>query len=141
MGMNVSYESNFDEAISAIKSGMQKGVENATEESNSILKDKLSGQGSGRTYQIPGTNQTYTASSPGEPPAERTGELKESYEYMINPLGDTITGYLGTNNEVAKMLEFGTSKMAARPHLNPTFKNNLEIYKEIMSNAISGEVG
>lgn len=32
----------------------------------------------GRTYRIPGTNKTYTASAPGEYPALATGELRAS---------------------------------------------------------------
>jgi uncharacterized protein (DUF3084 family) len=40
----------------------------------------LRGQRSGRRYRIPGTKRTYVASAPGEPPANRTGVLRMSWQ-------------------------------------------------------------
>ncbi|GMU51001.1 MAG: hypothetical protein AMXMBFR33_01470 [Candidatus Xenobia bacterium] len=45
----------------------------------STVKEGLDGPRSGHTYKIPGTDQTYTASAPGEWPARRTGKLQESF--------------------------------------------------------------
>ena len=70
----------------------------------------LRGQGGGRTYKKP-TGGTYTASAPGSPPAVRTGTLRNSWRPTPNgnnPAIETGTPYTG-------YLEYGTSKMAARP--------------------------
>lgn len=52
------------------------------------------------------------ASLPGEPPHERTGTLAGSYEAWTE--GSVL--YIGTPVFYAPFLEFGTSRMAARPH-------------------------
>jgi len=74
--------------------------------------------GTGRTYTR--GNITHTASAPGEPPAVDTGRLRASISFH------TYTNYVdvGTNVEYAAPLEFGTSKMAARPFLRPALQRN-----------------
>lgn len=57
-------------------------------------------------------------SKPGEPPRVQTGTLKRSITTDFSDLGRFI-GRVGTNVEYAPYLEFGTSRMAARPFLRP----------------------
>ena len=76
------------------------------------------GPKSGRTYQR--GNITHQASAPGQYPATDTGRLASSV--MIDlPTPGGLTGRVGTNVQYGPMLEFGTSRMAARPWLLPSF--------------------
>ena len=95
----------------------------------------LSGQRSGKRYQVPGTGRMryykrkktavitykrYTASAPGEPPAVRTGVFRTSWQPVVK---DTNTGvHLRLNSsqngrKYPAYLENGTNKMAPRPYV------------------------
>lgn len=66
----------------------------------------------GRWYTYRG--KSYQASAPGESPANRTGKLAGSGGYRVrNYLEMTVFETV----EYAKFLEFGTKKMAPRPHV------------------------
>lgn len=74
--------------------------------------------GHGRTYII--HNKIHRASAPGEPPAVLTGRLRSSIASDLKKNSVKI----GTNVEYAKWLEFGTSRMEARPFLRPALERN-----------------
>ncbi len=97
----------------------------------------LRGQRSGRRYKIPGTyarqrdrtdgklknGRYYTASAPGEPPANRTGTFRNSWQpisqvtngrYISRIESDVMTED-GKHN-LGEILENGTSRMEPRPH-------------------------
>lgn len=74
--------------------------------------------GHGRTYII--HNKIHRASAPGEPPAVLTGRLRSSIATDLKKNSVKI----GTNVEYAKSLEYGTSKVAARPFLRPALERN-----------------
>lgn len=65
-------------------------------------------------------------SSPGEPPAVVTGTLRASITHRVEDEDSEAVGYVGTNVQYAQPLEFGTSKMAARPFLFPALEKNRE---------------
>ena len=89
---------------------------------NETLKT-LSGNRSGRTYKVPGTNRTYTASAPGEPPAQRLGQLRQSVHSTIEKrFGLFMFGKIGTKLAYGRHLEFGTSKIRPRPWLRPSLE-------------------
>jgi len=79
--------------------------------------ETLSGSRSGRTYRVPGTKKTYTASSPGQPPAQATGRLRQSIKWAVNSIAGKLIGKVGTNLDYGVMLEYGTRRMKARPWL------------------------
>ncbi len=87
---------------------------------NQLTKNLMQGTRSGRTYRIPGTTITYTASKPGEFPALRTGALSRSYE-LTPPLPNAIQTRvtLGTRLHYAPILE----RKLNRRHLGRTFDN------------------
>lgn len=89
---------------------------------NEIINGQLTGQRSGRVYRIPGTRRTYRASSPGEPPASRTGILRTGYRFRVITLNDQLTGEVGSPEDYAVWLEKGTRNMAKRPHMVPAFE-------------------
>jgi hypothetical protein len=56
------------------------------------------------------------ASSPGEPPAKRTGHLRRS---IATEPGVGLTYRVGTSVFYGRVLELGGSQLAARPWLRP----------------------
>jgi len=56
-------------------------------------------------------------SAPGEPPRVQTGTLKRGYTHEMHEV--LPIGRVGTNVFYAKLLEFGTRAVAARPHVRP----------------------
>lgn len=83
------------------------------------------GPKSGRTYG------GHTASAPGQYPATDTGRLAGSVRMEMPQVGN-VTGRVGTAVAYGPMLEFGTSKMAARPWLLPSFERaKIGVEKEL----------
>jgi HK97 gp10 family phage protein len=74
---------------------------------------------------------THQASAPGEYPMSDTGRLASNIITLL-PSGSSIEGQVGTNIEYGTFLEFGTSRMAARPWLMPSFeKAKVDVAKEV----------
>lgn len=86
--------------------------------------ETLSGKRTGRTYRVPDSIKTYTASAPGEPPAQRLGELRQSVSTEVKASKDEVKGRVGTDKDYGLMLELGTKNMAARPWLLPSFQRS-----------------
>jgi HK97 gp10 family phage protein len=64
-------------------------------------------------------------SAPGEPPAVVLGTLKASITHRVEEEDMETAGYTGTSLEdYPKALEFGTSRMAARPFMFPALEKN-----------------
>lgn len=73
------------------------------------------------------------ASAPGRPPHLRTGGLRQSYKFDVNPARGRRVASVSIGSDAstvqpvppgkpvvyASYVEFGTSRMAARPHLRP----------------------
>jgi len=76
------------------------------------------GPASGRTYKR--GNVTHRASAAGEYPMSDTGRLASNVEFTVASLAKPESE-VGTNIIYGAYLEFGTSKMAARPWLMPSF--------------------
>lgn len=102
---------------------------------NEVIRE-LSGSRSGRLYRVPGTNRTYRASKPFEPPAVRLGHLRNSYQYKVMGSGWEMKGFVGSELEYAHYLEYGTYKMQPRPHLIPAFRNMKPRIERLMNEAL-----
>ena len=86
------------------------------------VKGLKSGPASGRTYFRGGVS--HKASAPGQYPMSDTGRLQSSIQFnMATPA--SLRGDVGTNIKYGLYLEFGTSTMAARPWLLPSFKQSV----------------
>lgn len=73
-------------------------------------------------------------SSPGEPPAVVTGQLRASIGHQVVEEDGKVVGYVGVPAAVpyGEYLEFGTSRMQPRPFLNPALgANRAEITEAI----------
>ncbi len=77
-------------------------------------------------------------SEPGNPPAPDTGRLMGSITHAVETEGEKVVGHVGTNVEYGKYLEYGTSKMAARPWLGVTIEKDKDRIKEIIGESVSG---
>lgn len=77
--------------------------------------------GGGRTYQKYNPRRTHSASAPGNYPSSDTGRLASSVRAIL-PTASSMFGQVGTAVKYGAWLEFGTSRMAARPWLLPSFK-------------------
>ena len=74
---------------------------------------------------------THQASAPGQYPASDTGRLASNVRFEL-PSGGNMTGRVGTNIQYGAYLEFGTSRMEARPWLLPSFeKAKANVEKEL----------
>lgn len=133
MGAEVKLVFHTKEVVKSIEDTASKRMAEAVNEVRNTVLDTLSGSRSGRTYKVPGTGRTYTASAPGEPPAQRLGELRGSIKTSVGGEGRTVIGMVGTDKIQGKMLEFGTRNMAARPWLKVSFDKSLDKIKSILS--------
>jgi hypothetical protein len=98
-----------------------------------VVEDMLVGDRYGNEYRIPGSNRTYRASRPGEPPATVTGRLRSSYRFRTFNRGNEIVGEVGSPLDYAVYLEYGTKYMEPRPHLLPAYYSREQRIKEALS--------
>ena len=132
LGIKIEFKRNLNKAIDALDNIAGQRMTEACIHVQNKTKEKLSGKRTGRVYRVPGTNRTYTASAPGEPPAVATGQLRSSIKYRI--VGDMkVTGEVGSELKKAVELEFGTKRIKPRPFLRPTFQEELSTIKNILS--------
>jgi HK97 gp10 family phage protein len=122
-----------DEIIKNLEKEGRQRMEKAVNQVRNTTLETLSGSRSGRQYRVPGTKVFYTASSPGQPPAVATGQLRQSVSTAVEGEGKDIIGMVGTDQEYGPMLEYGTSKMAARPWLRKSFEKDEQNIRDILS--------
>jgi hypothetical protein len=125
-----------DELTGLIDVSVKKRMNAAMEAVRKEAFELLSHLGTGRRYRVPGTKNTYyTASSPGQPPAVATNDLKNSLKDMeaINVSDDGTVGEVGTTIDYGAMLQFGTRNILPRPWLDVAFLNKLAEIEAIFS--------
>lgn len=110
-----------------IKHQLEGRTYRASNEMRNAALMVLRGRRGGRIYGVPGKKTHYTASAPGEPPAVRTGNFRNSWQ--PDPHCSSATGSykarirtdISTDNgrfSLGDILENGTpgGQMAPRPH-------------------------
>ena len=130
--MSIKIVSRIPEAKAKIKSEAFARMVKAVNTVRNETLETLSGSRSGRIYRVPGTMKTYTASSPGEPPAVATGQLRQSVRTQVDNSSSMVIGYVGSTLVYAPCLEFGTKKMSPRPWLKPSFEKSEPKLREIL---------
>jgi HK97 gp10 family phage protein len=83
---------------------------------NKVLDLILRGTKSGRLYRRRGT--AHRASAPGEAPASDLGDLVRGIQAPRAVPGELAVD-IASSSAHAALLEFGTSRMAARPYMRP----------------------
>lgn len=128
--------SRFKAYTTRVKDSLHQNVdfklEEIANEYKRDLQEKLDvpPERSGETYFYKG--RKYTASAPGEPPAPRSGELRDSIR--ITKRGAFLFAKYSVWSPLKRAiyLEEGTSKMDARPAWRETFKENEAKYRQMM---------
>lgn len=83
----------------------------------------------------------HRASKPGDPPAIDLGTLVNSINTVLKSSSTTDAwANVGTGVEYAPHLEFGTSRMEARPFLRPAWDNNIDKVKGAMRHQLKGAI-
>lgn len=77
---------------------------------------------SGVTYTKYNPKRTHTASAPGSPPNSDTGYLANNIHFVID--SDGLGASVESRADYSEYLEFGTSKMRARPFMQPALEEN-----------------
>lgn len=90
-------------------------VKETVEEIDGTVRQGMAQPKSGRVY-VRGA-RLHTASAPGEMPAIDSRALLNSLQKRV--ISGKARGYYFTDNPYAAYLEYGTSKMAARPFMTP----------------------
>ena len=89
---------------------------------------------SGPVYRNPNMGKPHQASAPGEAPAVDTGAL-------VGSLSVRSQGYRAevyTNSEYGLHLEYGTTRMAARPFMGPAAKAESDRFFERVQSILKG---
>ena len=131
--MSASHNFSAADIIAANIEGIERGLKIVMVELQSELRERLSQLGTGAGYFGGAKNQGFfrTRSAPGEPPAVDTGTLRNSVQSKpkyVPGKGMTsivLTGLVAGVNKDARIprwLEYGTSRMKARPFIAPSLE-------------------
>jgi HK97 gp10 family phage protein len=85
------------------------------------IKSIQTGSKSGVMYQMYNPRREHRASAPGEAPASDTGNLVS--KIIVKQISQDITS-VESNADYSAYLEYGTSKMEARPFMLPAFEKS-----------------
>ena len=89
---------------------------------NTAVDNILRGAKSGETYVKYNQRRTHQASASGQFPASDTGFLANNIVTSIQ--GNGLEGEVISQAEYSQYLEYGTSKMGARPFMQPSLEQN-----------------
>jgi HK97 gp10 family phage protein len=91
------------------------------------------------SYFTNNKTKAHHPSMPGNPPAPDTGNLRNSIRYEITAGTTESYAIIGTTQKdppYGEYLEYGTKKMKPRPWLRPAMKNNEELIRKTIANAV-----
>ena len=117
--MSKTFVSNLPLATAAITAACDKALLAAADAGRNQVVQNLSGSRSGKTYRVPGTQRTYTASAPGEYPAVATGNLRSQIKRALRKPG---TAEVGTPVEYGLALEKKSPSEGGREWLRPSLE-------------------
>ena len=128
--IEIKGDKEFADLISKMRKELPKRLDAALftgslDTMNEAKKSIQAHQSSGNVYQR--GNITHTASQAGSPPNSDTGNLVKNITIQKLKNGYDVGSRKGAPYGVA--LEFGTSKMAARPWLTPAFRKAMDLLK------------
>lgn len=118
-----------------VRDEVGKAVVGTAIELRTDVIDSLNQPGSGRVYQKYNPRRSHQASAPGQAPATDTGRLINSIKF--DRVGD-LTATVGSRLVYATWLEYGASRMAARPFFRPAVERMRAKFQSRIEKAISG---
>jgi hypothetical protein len=92
--------------------------------------------GGPKLYAIGKRDKPHRASAPGDPPAVDEGVLRASYGHSVERTASGGTLTIGSGDEKAPWLEFGTSRMKPRPHVRPLMARNRQRIRDHVATGI-----
>ncbi len=108
---------------SNIEPGMLDAMESAAQTVRTAAVKSIAAQPGGAAYTRYNPKRSGIASAPGSAPHTDTGNLVNNIQVQRYDRSVDV-GILGDKALYGKYLEFGTSKMKARPWLRPAFENS-----------------
>ena len=91
---------------------------------NTAVESISQGAKSGVTYTLYNPRRTHRASAAGEPPATDTGFLVNNIIVSMDIADKGLSANVESRADYSQFLEFGTSKMSARPFMQPALEEN-----------------
>ena len=145
--MSASHNFSAADIMDANIRGIERGLKIVMVELQIELREKLIQVGSGAGYFGGSKGKGYfrTRSAPGEPPSIDTGTLRNSVQSKPQYIPGTgmtsivLTGLVAGVNKDARIprwLEYGTSRMKARPFIAPS----LEVIRPSVAGTISDQM-
>ena len=116
------------DALVQVKRNVSRGVMLVR---NTAVEEIQRGSKTGETYQVYSPRRTHTSSAPGEYPATDTGFLVSQISTDVQTRGNQVIGQIISSAPYSKHLEFGTTKMAARPFMQPSLEKNKRKIRDI----------
>jgi len=116
------------DAMTQIKRNVTRGVMLVR---NTAVEEIQRGTKTGETYELYSPRRTHTSSAPGEFPATDTGFLVSQISTDVHTKGNSVVGQIISSAPYSKHLEFGTTKMSARPFMQPSLEKNKRKIREI----------
>ncbi len=103
---------------------------------NTAVQSINQGSKSGVVYELYNPRRTHRASASGEPPATDTGYLVNNIVITMDSADRGLSVNVESRAEYSSFLEFGTSKMSARPFMQPALEQNKQRIKNIAKRMI-----
>ena len=104
---------------------------------NTAVSSIQQGAKSGVIYEKYNPRRTHKASSAGQPPATDTGFLVNNIGLKID--SDGLGASVESRADYSVFLEFGTSKMAARPFMQPALESNRNKIRQLEKRMIKAK--
>jgi HK97 gp10 family phage protein len=119
----VTRRAGYRRASGAYRIAVERVIASSVQDVMNTAKQSIqTHSGGGRTYEKYNPKRTHTASSEGKPPNTDTGFLVSNIHAVIDQ--DRLGGSVESRASYSIFLEFGTSKMQARPFLQPALEEN-----------------
>jgi HK97 gp10 family phage protein len=104
---------------------------------NTAVQSINQGAKSGVVYDLYNPRRTHKASAAGEPPATDTDFLASNIVLDVD--ADGLGASVESRADYSSFLEFGTSKMAARPFMQPALEENKPKIKRLAKQMIKAK--
>ena len=123
--MSIDIEKKLADSIAEVtgligREMVARGHRAANELRNAELQ-VLRGQRSGKVYRKPHSRATYRASAPGEPPARRSGNLRNNWseDVTVENVGKitSVKSSIKSGADYSGILQNGSQRMAPRPYV------------------------
>jgi hypothetical protein len=127
--------SNTKGLLTKIRTQIRNNVGAAAVHMQREFKIAVNNKGSGRIYITKKGRKkakAHQASAPGDPPAKELGDLGRSIQVDRTEI-QSLKARVGTPFEYGFFLEYGTSRMAARPWFTPTIRTQQDAIAAIMA--------